>query len=85
MRKTSYFVRWSGKDDRSGIASYDVQVRRGTEGSWGNWLSGTRADEGLFKLAAKHDQLEFRVRARDKAGNVSDYSAPTRVAPGSAP
>ena len=32
-----FLVRWSGADDVSGVAAFDVQVRALPEGGWSDW------------------------------------------------
>lgn len=76
LRSGNYFVRWSATDSESGVTGYDIQVRRGVGGKWQTWLTNERAGEGLFRAGPSSHALAFRVRARDKAGNQSDYSAP---------
>lgn len=70
---TSVPVSWSGSDARSGMASYDIQVRDGS-GSWANWLTATTATNAGFTGVDRHTYA-FRSRARDVAGNVEDYPA----------
>jgi hypothetical protein len=70
-----YFVRWTGQDDTSGVAGYDVQVRFG-DGLWTSWLENVAATQGVFTDQAARPTATFRVRARDRAGNVSEFSAP---------
>jgi hypothetical protein len=65
-------VRWSGADEGSGVWSYDVQVRDGQNATWQNWLSWTTQPEGSFEGQDGHT-YSFRIRARDRAGNLSSY------------
>jgi hypothetical protein len=68
-------VEWTGDDGTgSGIASFDVQVQI-NGGSWTNWLAATPQDFGFY-VGKDGQNLGFRVRARDKVGNVGDFSAP---------
>ncbi len=65
-------VRWSAVDvGPAGVASYDVQVREG-EGNWGIWLRGVRHTSAEYPGRGGH-RYAFRVRARDHAGNLSDW------------
>jgi hypothetical protein len=73
LRSGHYFLRWSGKDDASGVASYDLQVRHGS-GDWAVWLAQEDAREGLYKARRGWEAPSFRVRARDRAGNIGEYS-----------
>ena len=77
---TSFSVSWSGSDALAGVDSYDVQYRVGTSGSWTDWLTGTTDTSAVFgpdnPLTVERDQTyQFRVRARDFAGNVSTYGS----------
>lgn len=71
-------VRWSGTDPRlvtgtAGIASYDIQRRR-AGGSWTivrHRVTGAAASIG----GTRGVRYQFRVRARDKAGNVGAWSS----------
>ncbi|MBI2320633.1 MAG: N-acetylmuramoyl-L-alanine amidase [Chloroflexi bacterium] len=67
-------ISWSGSDAISRVVSYDVQVRDAPSGDWTNWLANTSATIGLYKGKASKT-YEFRVRARDEAGNVSEFAA----------
>jgi len=71
---------WTGTDAGSGLASYDVRYRRaaynGTFGSWtapSSWQA-TTASSAVLALTKGYDYC-VQVRARDKAGNVSGWSA----------
>lgn len=68
LEDQGYRVSWSGTDENSGIASYDVQVRRLPRGGWRNWLIETPATDAWFGPHEEKD-FAFRVRARDNAGN----------------
>jgi hypothetical protein len=76
-------VSWAGTDTGSGIASYDVEVRDGSSGSWTTWKSGTVETSAVYTGSAGHTYY-FRVRARDVAGNLeaahASPDAQTRVA-----
>jgi hypothetical protein len=68
-------VQWTGDDGGgSGVATFDAQVQV-NGGAWTMWLSGT-PQYGGFYIGADGQNLSFRVRARDKVGNVGEYSAP---------
>jgi lysophospholipase L1-like esterase len=68
-------VQWTGDDGGgSGIATFDVQVQV-NGGAWAMWLPGTPQYSGFY-IGADGQNLSFRVRARDKVGNVGEYSAP---------
>jgi hypothetical protein len=71
-------VDWSGADPllvtrTAGIASYDVQ-RRPTGGSWvtvRSRVTGTAASV----TGTRGVRYQFRVRARDRAGNIGAWSS----------
>jgi len=67
-----FWVGWSGSDAASGIASYDVQYRDGSAGSWNDWLLGTTESSTRFVGDDGHTYY-FQSRARDWAGNVGTY------------
>lgn len=71
-------VRWTGADRRlatmtSGLASYDVQRRR-HGGSWVIVRTRLRGTSATVR-GSKGVRYQFRVRARDAAGNVGDWSS----------
>lgn len=75
---TSIEVSWSGTDDRSGIASYDIQYRIGPGGIWTDWLLGTTSTSATFGpvnpvSTVRGETYYFRSRAHDNAGNVESY------------
>ncbi len=68
----SLLVRWSGADNASGLAAYDVQVRRLPDGGWSDWLAGATVGEALF-VPPEPGAYAFRARARDWAGNQQPW------------
>ncbi len=71
----SFLVQWDGIDATSGIESFDVQYRIGSGGSWTDWVLNTTQKSRLF-TGSPGKVFYFRVRARDKAGNVEpDHAA----------
>jgi uncharacterized protein YkwD len=69
---------WSGSDPllvtrTAGIASFDL-ARRKPGGTWTTIKSATTRTS-LTLTASAGARYQFRVRARDKAGNVGDWSA----------
>jgi hypothetical protein len=69
----TFVVNWSGSDNLSGLASYDVQYRDGPDGCWVDWQSQTTETYAVFVGQEGHNYY-FRVRARDRAGNLSAFS-----------
>jgi C1A family cysteine protease/putative hemolysin len=68
-----FYVQWSGSDNLSGIASYDVQYRDGPDGAWTDLLTGTT--ETIYRFVGEDSHTYyFRARARDLAGNQSAYA-----------
>ncbi len=63
-------VSWSGMDEGSGIASYDVQVREGADGVWTNWLEDTTVLSDTYTAVETGHTYYFRSVAYDQAGNV---------------
>ena len=75
LNHPDFTVSWSASDNLSGVASFDVQLRSGVDGTWIDWLSTSA-------VSAPHacDGLSYvRVRARDLFGNVSLYSQPQQT------
>jgi uncharacterized protein YkwD len=75
-------VLWQGHDPRlvvatAGIRDYDL-ARRDPGGAWETVLNDTTEVSGR---SAAREGTEFRVRARDKAGNVGPWSVPVAAAP----
>ena len=72
----AFKVSWSGTDNVSGIASYDVRFRDNTLGgsAWFSWLSATTANSASFPGLDGHSYT-FQVQALDKAGNLAPWSA----------
>ncbi|MDP2728849.1 MAG: hypothetical protein Q8P59_15070 [Dehalococcoidia bacterium] len=72
---STYFfpVSWTGTDEGSGIASYDVQYRDGTGGAWADLITGTTLTSTTFYMGQDRHTYYFRDRARDRVGNLGDY------------
>ena len=65
-------LRWSGTDNLSSVANYDVQVREGVAGQWTHILSATDVNNTTYTGVSGKTYF-FRVRARDIAGNVEPW------------
>jgi hypothetical protein len=71
---------WSASDPGSGVVNYNIQHRSGN-GSWHNVILRDRtATHATFFLRPDRAHL-FRVRARDKAGNLSSFVAAPKIQP----
>ena len=72
---TQFDVTWWGADPApgAGLADFDVQVRDGLTGSWQSWFSGATLTSAAFRGQRGHSYA-FRVRARDRAGNVQPFT-----------
>lgn len=77
---------WSGSDDSAGVSSYDLRGRWSTPTGWrSHWhrvgptsgFTGTAATFGGMRVGT---QYCFEVRAHDRAGNISRWSAQRCVA-----
>ncbi|MEE8390512.1 MAG: DUF5107 domain-containing protein [Anaerolineae bacterium] len=73
VQTTAFTVTWSGQDAWTGIATYDVQMRDGYEGTWTDWLTNTVVTSSVFTGAHGHTYF-FRARARDVSGNREPHS-----------
>jgi spore germination protein YaaH len=71
----AFTVSWTGRDDWSGIKSYDIQVSQ-DGGPWNDWLTGTTATSSSFD-GSNHHSYAFRARATDGAGNVGNWDLST--------
>ncbi|MCA9958284.1 MAG: PD40 domain-containing protein [Anaerolineales bacterium] len=78
LAKTTYVagfqVEWSGSDDMSGVASYDVQYRLGESGAWVNWQTAVSTTTAQF-VATPGTTVSFRSRARDTVYNFEPWSS----------
>jgi uncharacterized protein YkwD len=74
---------WRGADvslqtHTSGLKNFDVEFRR-DDGAWRIIRSGTSATSIRLASRVAGHQYYLRVRARDRAGNVSDWSGSLHV------
>ncbi|MFH0973012.1 MAG: lamin tail domain-containing protein, partial [Patescibacteria group bacterium] len=83
---SSFSVSWTGEDviasstasstEISGLANYDLEykIATGTE-EWINWISATTSTSAAFNITVENNQnIYFKIRARDNAGNVGEWS-----------
>ena len=68
---TTFTVYWGATDTLSGVASYDVQLQDNA-GPWADWQLGVTGQEAAFTGEVGHT-YGFRVRARDRAGNLEAW------------
>jgi glycerophosphoryl diester phosphodiesterase len=75
-------LRWRGSDRGSGIARYTLEVRRSTNvpSRWRTLRARTTRTVASFRGRASVGYL-FRVRARDRFGNLSRYAYDKTVVP----
>jgi lysophospholipase L1-like esterase len=71
-------VHWTGSDNLSWVADYDVQSQVNTSG-WSDWLLATEETNGTYTDGSHLDEVDFRVRGRDVVGNQSSYSSPAHT------
>ncbi|MEJ5248551.1 MAG: DNRLRE domain-containing protein [Caldilinea sp.] len=69
----AFTVTWSGTDNLSGIAYYNLQVRV-NNGAWVQVLSESTAVSFQITGAQFRDKFDFRVQAVDNVGNVQPWS-----------
>jgi Tol biopolymer transport system component/outer membrane protein assembly factor BamB len=72
VRDSSVLVRWAGTDQGSGIASYDVLVRDGTDGNWQVWQEDVSVTAAQFNGSPGHTYY-FRSQAQDVIGHVEPW------------
>ncbi|MDD4333130.1 MAG: lamin tail domain-containing protein [Patescibacteria group bacterium] len=75
---TGFIVSWSGSDlsaaTTSGVKNFDLEYKI-NDGDWQNWLIETASTSEIFNFAVNPgDQIYFRARGRDKAGNLGEWS-----------
>jgi hypothetical protein len=75
-------VRWTGLDQGSGIARFTLEARLRTNAStrWRVVASGTGSTRASFRGHAGRT-YDFRLRARDRFGNLSRYDYDQTVVP----
>lgn len=69
--RTRIVLSWESKDSSSGVDSYDLQVKEG-DGAWMDWKSAVETTSDAFQ-GRDGVRFSFRVRARDKVGNLEPY------------
>ncbi len=80
FRPGQFEVSWQGFDSAppgctpTGIATFDVEYSVAF-GSWVRWHNQTNRTSDTFNFAGNGQNVQFRVRARDNAGNLSSFSS----------
>lgn len=71
-QSTAVWLSWSASDDRSGVASLDLQTNTGS--GWTNWQTGMAPTvTGMWYLGSPGASVGFRMRGTDRANNVGTY------------
>jgi hypothetical protein len=71
-----FTVSWSAADG-SGVITYDVEYRRNDQPSWTSWVSNSSETSRVFMQPLEGDSYSFRMRARDRGNNLSDWVSET--------
>lgn len=72
-----FYVSWSGDEvGPAGLLRYELQAKRGSDSEWREVLRAPATQ--LYVLGQLGETYSFRVRAVDKAFNVSDWSGDNR-------
>ncbi len=75
QRQPNFLVSWEGFDQEngSGLKSFDLQYRDGRNGAWVFWGSSQTTETSRFFTGSYGHRYFFRIRAYDRAGNISDW------------
>jgi hypothetical protein len=77
---TTFTVSWSAEDNLSGPSgTYSVYYREDS-GAWQVWLASTTLTQATFVSGTLEHTYVFSVTTADRAGNVGQGSATTKVA-----
>ncbi len=74
----TFTLTWEGQDNESGVWLYDVQVRDGPGGEWGDLEQSTTMTSTQFTGQHGHAYY-FRSRATDRVGNRGDWPADSQA------
>lgn len=74
-KRTSFYVTWGASDAAggSGLLNYDLLYKKGVGGTWKSYKSAVTS-RSVYFTGSQASTYYFKVRARDKAGNIG-YSA----------
>ena len=75
QRQTSFVLSWEAVDEvsGSGLDGFDLQVKDRRNTPWEAWATNTPDTNGRYYGGAFGQRYFFRMRARDHAGNVSEW------------
>ncbi|MBN1484674.1 MAG: hypothetical protein JXA37_08125 [Chloroflexia bacterium] len=77
--RDTFQVSWSGADDGSGLAGYELQFCQEECGDptadWSTWISTTMALSATFYDGQDGQTYHFRCRAWDQLGNIEPWPA----------
>lgn len=77
----SFSINWVGTDSNgSGIAGYQIQYRRNDTAGYSNWKTWVTTKSATFTGKPGYTYY-FRVRAKDNAGNSSNWSYGKTIVP----
>jgi hypothetical protein len=69
---SAFILRWSASDNLSGVNTLDLQVNKGS--GWVDAVTGIPAGTTeMWYVGLPGENLSFRMRATDRANNVSAY------------
>lgn len=71
-----YNLVWTGTDELSGIAGYNVAYRTISETTWTSWLTTTVNTSATFTPPDPEQTYEFHIIATDHAGNIEIKTEP---------
>lgn len=72
IRGTQAELSWTGIDEDTGIAGYNIYVKDGTHGDWDLWLAGAVNNHGEYWGESGHTYF-FRSQAQDQAGHTEPW------------
>lgn len=79
ITNTQFSVGWSGTDQGTGLASYDVFTREDTLGDWAPWLQNVTSTTAVFQGAIGHTYF-FQSQAQDQVGHREPWRPDPKAA-----